>query len=82
MASFEVTLTSKGQITIPAELRAKLNLKEGDKLEFYMDRSGRVLVRFARLRVDTGLTTPRGVPRGQVRSRRAAHPVRGTAIAS
>ena len=45
MASFEVTLTSKGQITIPAELRAKLNLKEGDKLEFYMDRSGRVLVR-------------------------------------
>jgi antitoxin PrlF len=45
MASFEVTLTSKGQITIPAELRTKLNLKEGDKLEFYMDRSGRVYVR-------------------------------------
>jgi antitoxin PrlF len=45
MASFEVTVTSKGQITIPAELRAKLNLKEGDKLEFYMDRSGQVLVR-------------------------------------
>jgi antitoxin PrlF len=45
MASFEVTVTSKGQITIPAELRAKLKLKEGDKLEFYMDRSGTVLVR-------------------------------------
>jgi antitoxin PrlF len=45
MASFEVTLTSKGQITIPVELRARLNLKEGDKLEFYMDRSGTVLVR-------------------------------------
>jgi AbrB family looped-hinge helix DNA binding protein len=45
MASFEVTVTSKGQITIPAELRAKLNLKEGDKLEFYMDRSGNVFVR-------------------------------------
>lgn len=45
MPSFEVTLTSKGQITIPAELRARLNLKEGDKLEFYLDRLGNVLVR-------------------------------------
>jgi antitoxin PrlF len=45
MPSYEVTVTSKGQITIPAELRAKFNLKEGDKLEFHMDRSGRVLVR-------------------------------------
>jgi AbrB family looped-hinge helix DNA binding protein len=45
MPAYEVTLTSKGQITIPAELRAKLNLKEGDKLEFYLDRSGRVLMR-------------------------------------
>ena len=45
MAAFEATLTSKGQITIPAKLRAKLNLKEGDKLEFYVDRSGAVLVR-------------------------------------
>ena len=45
MPAYEVTLTSKGQITIPAELRAKLNLKEGDKVEFYVDRSGRVLMR-------------------------------------
>lgn len=45
MPSFEATLTSKGQITIPAELRARLNLEEGDKLEFYVDRSGNVLVR-------------------------------------
>jgi AbrB family looped-hinge helix DNA binding protein len=45
MPAFEATLTSKGQITIPAELRAKLGLKEGDKLEFYIDRSGTVLVR-------------------------------------
>jgi antitoxin PrlF len=45
MPSFEATLTSKGQITIPVELRARLNLKEGDKLEFYVDRSGTVLLR-------------------------------------
>jgi antitoxin PrlF len=45
MPTYEVTVTSKGQITIPAELRAKLNLKEGDQVEFYVDRSGRVLMR-------------------------------------
>lgn len=27
-------ITSKGQITIPAEIRKKLNLKEGDKVIF------------------------------------------------
>ena len=45
MPSFEATLTSKGQIRIPAELRARLNLKEGDKVEFFLDRSGRLLMR-------------------------------------
>lgn len=45
MPGYEVTVTSKGQITIPAELRAKLKLKEGDKLEFYEDGYGTVLVR-------------------------------------
>jgi AbrB family looped-hinge helix DNA binding protein len=45
MPGYEVTVTSKGQITIPAELRVKLNLKEGDRLEFYVDRYGTVLVR-------------------------------------
>jgi AbrB family looped-hinge helix DNA binding protein len=45
MASFEVTLASNGQITIPVELRAKLNLMEGDKLEFYLDACDRLIVR-------------------------------------
>ena len=32
MGSFEATLTSKGQVTVPVEVRTRLNLKEGDKL--------------------------------------------------
>ena len=34
------TLTSKGQITIPAEVRKRLGLHEGDKVEFQVDESG------------------------------------------
>jgi AbrB family looped-hinge helix DNA binding protein len=45
MPSFEATLTSKGQITIPVKLRARLNLKAGDKVEFFLDGSGRVSMR-------------------------------------
>jgi AbrB family looped-hinge helix DNA binding protein len=43
--TYEATLTSKGQVTIPAEVRDKLNLKEGDKIEFYFDLRDRLVVR-------------------------------------
>ena len=33
------TLTSKGQITIPVAVRAKLNLQQGDKVVFIEDDS-------------------------------------------
>jgi AbrB family looped-hinge helix DNA binding protein len=33
----EATLTSKGQITLPAALRAKLGLTEGSKVKFIYD---------------------------------------------
>jgi len=45
MSQYELTITSKGQVTIPSRLRAAWMLKEGDKIEFYSDESGRVLVR-------------------------------------
>ncbi len=45
MPFYETTVTSKGQVTIPARLRASWMLKEGDKIEFYSDDTGRVLVR-------------------------------------
>jgi antitoxin PrlF len=42
---YEATVTSKGQITLPAQLRARLNLKDGDKVEFYADHEGRIMMR-------------------------------------
>lgn len=40
-----VTLTSKGQITLPIELRRRWNLQAGDQLDFAIDDSERVVVR-------------------------------------
>lgn len=39
------TLTSKGQITIPAEVRELLRLRRGHKVEFLVDAGGNVLLR-------------------------------------
>ena len=34
------TITSKGQITIPIEVRKKLGLKAGDRINFFEDQEG------------------------------------------
>ncbi len=39
------TLTSKGQITLPKEVRSHLRLSEGDRLEFLIAQDGSVQVR-------------------------------------
>jgi antitoxin PrlF len=39
------TLTSKGQTTIPHDVRAYLGLHTGDKLEFLIDASGDVILK-------------------------------------
>ena len=36
------TLTSKGQITIPNEVRKRLRLKAGDRIEFKVEADGKV----------------------------------------
>jgi antitoxin PrlF len=41
----EATVTSKGQITIPKEVRKALNVQEGDVLDFVIDEQGLVTVR-------------------------------------
>lgn len=38
------TLTSKGQMTLPKEVRAKLGLKPGDRLQVGVTADGRVLM--------------------------------------
>ena len=40
----ESALTSKGQVTIPKELREKLNLAPGDKVKFFMHPDGTLAI--------------------------------------
>lgn len=46
------TLTSKGQVTIPKEVRDSLHLNTGDKIGFFITDHGEVLLRPATKRVD------------------------------
>ncbi|HLK18397.1 MAG TPA: AbrB/MazE/SpoVT family DNA-binding domain-containing protein [Bryobacteraceae bacterium] len=38
------TLTSKGQVTIPKEIRDRLRLETGQRLEFEIDKNGKLSV--------------------------------------
>lgn len=42
--TYEATLTSKGQITLPKDVRERLRVREGDKVQFALDDGDRVLV--------------------------------------
>ncbi len=46
----EATITSKGQITVPAEIREKLGIKAGDRLHFRLTDSGKLTVTLIRWR--------------------------------
>jgi AbrB family looped-hinge helix DNA binding protein len=39
------TLTSKGQVTIPKPIREQLHLHTGQRLDFQVDRDGRLIVK-------------------------------------
>ncbi len=39
------TMTSKGQVTVPKEIRERLRLKSGDKMAFTMLSDGTVIMR-------------------------------------
>ena len=38
----EAKMTSKGQITVPKDIRLKLGLKPGDRIRFLLEADGRV----------------------------------------
>jgi antitoxin PrlF len=40
----KATLTSKGQVTIPKEIRQRLGLRQGDQLIFRFDEGGRLTI--------------------------------------
>jgi len=42
--AFKTRLRAKGQITVPSEVRAVLNVNEGDDLAFIVDEHGQVCV--------------------------------------
>lgn len=48
MREIDSTLTSKGQVTIPAEVRRHLGIKEGDTITFTLDEEGTVRVKVPR----------------------------------
>lgn len=41
------TISTKGQVTVPLEIRRRLGLKEGDRVEFVVD-NGQTILRPAR----------------------------------
>jgi AbrB family looped-hinge helix DNA binding protein len=38
------TMTSKGQVTVPADIRERLGVKAGDRLDFHLADSGKLTV--------------------------------------
>ncbi len=48
----EARLSSKGQITIPRDIRERLKLKLGDKVRFRIADNGQVVVETARYHVE------------------------------
>jgi AbrB family looped-hinge helix DNA binding protein len=48
------TVTSKGQITLPAELRSELDIQPGDRIVFFTALDGRRGYRVSRPRVGAG----------------------------
>ena len=45
------TITGKGQVTIPKEIRDHLKVKAGDRIDFIVGRDGNVVVRAGTLHV-------------------------------
>ncbi|AKA74690.1 AbrB/MazE/SpoVT family DNA-binding domain-containing protein [Saccharolobus solfataricus] len=47
-----VTVDERGRIVIPKDIRERLNLKEGSKVEISVDEKGRIIIIVRRISVD------------------------------
>jgi len=58
------TMTSRGRITIPKEIRDYLRLRAGRRVELQVDRHGQVIMRAGKIdsRRDQGVARGRGRP--------------------
>ena len=61
----EAKITSKGQITVPREVRRLLGVRAGDKLRFESDENG---VRIQPVRVESRFAKYRGIGNPGIRS--------------
>jgi AbrB family looped-hinge helix DNA binding protein len=68
------TMTSKGQVTLPADIRRDFDLQAGDRLVFFRALSGDLRLHISRKRVGAG--------RGLAKAKSAAHLDRETLGAS
>ncbi len=50
--AMEVTVTSKGQITLPSELRKRLGLHKGSRIRFSMPSNGEIRMEPVRYSID------------------------------
>ena len=51
------TVTSKGQVTVPKEIREHLRLKPGDRIDFVKGRTGSITLKA----IDTDVRSLRGI---------------------
>lgn len=49
MAVLQAKVTSKGQVTLPKQIRESLSIRTGDRLEFAMEPSHKISIRKKRL---------------------------------
>ena len=64
MAAVEAKITSKGQITLPSQVRQRLKVGPGDSVMFVEGRDGRIVVRSK----SGTLADMRGMLRGKAKS--------------
>jgi antitoxin PrlF len=67
MAQKQATITSKGQVTIPREVRRMLGVETGDKLIFENDESG---IRVRAIRSPSNFSKYRGIGNPAIESGR------------